>query len=161
MPDKEKFESLLLEIGKFKGHLGDDGETLLAALEQLEEIRLIVNNLYVYSGLKSFEDLRAGENSARFSEARSLNTRFAEHSAFVRPELMKIPEKELAQMIDETEGLHIHRHSIDETLRLRAYTLSESEEKILASASDPLGKFGNTFTALNNADMTFGEIISP
>jgi oligoendopeptidase F len=61
-------------------------------------------------------------------------------------------------MIDSTSGLDMHRHSIDETLRLRKYTLSEPEEKILAAASDPLGKYGSTFTALNNADMKFGEM---
>lgn len=157
--DKEKFESMLPEIDEFKGHLADDGETLLAAIKKIEEIEQLVGNLLVYSGLSSFEDLRVGDNSARFSEARSLYATFGEQTAFVSPELLKIPEEKLTQMINDTPGLHIYRHSIDETLRLRAYTLSEAEERILAGARDPLGKFGNTFTALNNADMTFGEML--
>jgi len=157
--DKEKFESMLPEIDEFKGHLADDGETLLAAIKKIEEIEQLVGNLLVYAGLSSFEDLRVGENSARFSEASSLYATFGEQTAFVSPELLKIPEEKLTQMINDTPGLHIYRHSIDETLRLRAYTLSEAEERILAGARDPLGKFGNTFTALNNADMTFGEML--
>lgn len=157
--DKEKFESMLPEIDEFKGHLADDGETLLAAIKKIEEIEQLVGNLLVYAGLSSFEDLRVGENSARFSEASSLYATFGEQTAFISPELLKIPEEKLTQMINDTPGLHIYRHSIDETLRLRAYTLSEAEERILAGARDPLGKFGNTFTALNNADMTFGEML--
>ena len=157
--DKEKFESMLPEIDEFKGHLADDGETLLAAIKKIEEIEQLVGNLLVYAGLSSFEDLRVGENSARFSEASSLYATFGEQTAFVSPELLKIPEEKLTRMINDTPGLHIYRHSIDETLRLRAYTLSEAEERILAGARDPLGKFGNTFTALNNADMTFGEML--
>lgn len=156
--DREKFESMLPEIGEFKGHLGDGGETLLSAIKKIEEISQIVGNLFVYAGLSSFEDLRVGENSARFSEAQALFARLGEETAFFSPELLAIPEEKLAQMIDDTWGLHMYRHSIDETLRLRKFTLSESEEKILAAASDPLGKYGNTFTALNNADMKFGEM---
>jgi oligoendopeptidase F len=156
--DKEKFESMLPEIGKFKGHLADDGKTLLAAIKKIEEVNLIVENLYVYAGLSSFEDLREGDNNARFSEARTLYANLGEEVAFFSPELLAIPEEKLAQLIDDTPGLDMYRHSIDETLRLRAYTLSETEEKILAAASDPLGKFGSTFSALDNADMTFGEM---
>jgi oligoendopeptidase F len=156
--DKEKFESMLPDIEKFKGRLADDGETLLAAIKKIEEVTQIVGNLYVYAGLSSFEDLRVGDNSARFSEAATLYANLGEETAFYGPELLSISEEKLARMIDDTPGLDMYRHSIDETLRLRAYTLSESEEKILAAASDPLGKFGNTFTALDNADMTFGEM---
>ena len=156
--DREKFESMLPEIDEFKGHLADGGETLLSAIRKIEEINQIVVNLYVYAGLSSFEDLRVGDNSARFSEAQTLYAKFGEATAFFSPELLSIPEEKLARMIDNTQGLHMYRHSIDETLRLRKFTLSESEEKILAAASDPLGKFGSTFTALNNADMKFGEM---
>jgi len=156
--DREKFESMLPEIREFKGHLADGGETLLSAIKKIEEVSQIAVNLWVYAGLSSFEDLRVGENSARFSEAQSLRARLGEETAFFNPELLSIPEEKLAKMIDDTWGLNMYRHSIDETLRLRKYTLSESEEKILAAAGDPLGKFGNTFTALNNADMKYGEM---
>ena len=157
--DRKKFESMLPDIREFKGHLADGGETLLSAIQKIEEISQIVTNLYVYAGLSSFEDLRVGENSARFSEAQTLFARLGEETAFFSPELLSIPEQKLNLMIDGTRGLHMYRHWIDETLRLRKYTLSESEEKILAAASDPLGKYGNTFTALNNADLKFGEMV--
>ena len=156
--DRKKFESMLPEIDEFRGHLADGGETLLSAIKKIEEISQIIINMYVYAGLSSFEDLRVGENSARFSEAQTLYAKLGEATAFYDPELLSIPEEKLAQMIDSTSGLDMYRHSIDETLRLRNYTLSESEEKILAAAGDPLGKFDNIFTALDNADMKFGEM---
>ena len=156
--DRKKFESMLPEIDEFRGHLADGGETLLSAIKKIEEISQIIINMYVYAGLSSFEDLRVGENSARFSEAQTLYAKLGEATAFYNPELLSIPEEKLAQMIDSTSGLDMYRHSIDETLRLRNYTLSESEEKILAAAGDPLGKFDNIFTALDNADMKFGEM---
>jgi oligoendopeptidase F len=122
--DREKFESMLPEIREFKGHLADGGETLLSAIRKTEELSQIVINLYVYAGLSSFEDLRVGENSASFSEGQLLYAKLGEETAFFSPELLSIPEEKLTRMIDQTSGLHVYRHSIDETLRLRKYTLS-------------------------------------
>jgi oligoendopeptidase F len=156
--DKEKFESMLPEIDQYKGHLADSGEALLAAITKIEEVSQIAENLYVYAGLSSFEDLRVGENSGRFSEAGTLLANLQEETAFFDPELMSISQERLDQMFGETPGLDIYRHWIDEKLRLRAHILPEAEEKILAASTDPLSKFGATFDALDNADLTFGEI---
>jgi oligoendopeptidase F len=62
-------------------------------------------------------------------------------------------------MIRSTKGLGIYRHFINEQLRMRGYTLSEAEEKILASASDALGKFSSVYGAFNNADIKYGQIV--
>jgi len=56
--DKKKFESMLPEVREFKGHLADGGETLLSAIEKIEEINQIVGNLYVYAGLSSSRRIR-------------------------------------------------------------------------------------------------------
>ncbi len=42
---------------------------------------------------------------------------------------------------------------------MRAYTLSEAEEKLLAMASDPLSKFDSVFTAIDSSDLQFGRIV--
>ena len=93
-----------------------------------------------------------------FSRARTLNSELSEATAFFSPELLAIPEKKLKAMVDKTKGLHIYRHYLDEELRMKKYTLSESEEKILAMASDPMAKFQQVFSAIDNADLTFGEM---
>jgi oligoendopeptidase F len=156
--DIEKLQAMTPEIVKFKGHLGDSGKSLLAAIKKQEEMSYILGNVYVYAGLKSYEDLRNSDNSAMFSRARTLNAELSEATAFFSPELLAIPQDKLNAMVDKTEGLHIYRHYLDEESRLRNYTLSESEEQILAMASDPLAKFKEVFSALDNADLSFGEM---
>lgn len=42
---------------------------------------------------------------------------------------------------------------------MRPYTLSESEEKLLAMAADPLDKFSGVFSAIDNADLAFGTVM--
>jgi oligoendopeptidase F len=156
--DVKKLQDKTPEMVAFKGRLADSGATLLAAIQKQEELSKILGNVYVYAGLKSFEDLRNSENGAMYSRTRSLNSELNEASAFFSPELLAIPSNKLKTMVDKTEGLHIYRHYLDEESRLRGYTLSEAEEKLLAMASDPMAGFSQVFSKLNNADLSFGEI---
>jgi len=72
--DVKKLQDKTPEMVAFKGRLAESGTTLLAAIKKQEELSQILGNLYVYAGLKSFEDLRDSDNSAMFSRARSLNS---------------------------------------------------------------------------------------
>jgi oligoendopeptidase F len=156
--DIEKFEKMLPEITSYQGRLGKSGKVLLEALQKIEEVEIIIDNIYVYAGLKSNEDTRIGENGAMFSRAQGLGAKYGEVTAFTRPELLAIPAKKLEKMIKKTQGLQVYRHQINEQLRMKQFTLNESEEKILAAASDPLGRFDSIFSAFNDADLKFGEM---
>ncbi|TXS96523.1 oligoendopeptidase F [Parahaliea maris] len=156
--DVKRLQDAIPAIEKYKGHLADDGETLLAAIRESEQLSRLLGRLYVYAGLKSFEDMRVGEDSARFSRAQGLSAELQTATAFMTPELVAIPEDKLLAMVEATPGLDIYRHYLDEESRMRPYTLSEKEETLLAMASDPLGKFSSVFGALDNADLEFGEI---
>lgn len=156
--DVLEFKAQLSELATFKGRLADSGDSLLEALQKQGEAESILWNLYVYAGLKSDQDLRDSNNAARFSQARTLSTEMEEKTAFFQPELMAIPDADLEKMIADTPGLQSYRHYLDEQLRLKAYTLSEREEQILALAGDPLSKFSQVYSALDDADMQYGEI---
>lgn len=157
--DFARVDELLPEVTAFRGRLGEGGGVLLAALEASQEAERVVGNLMVYAGLKSFEDLRNTDNSARYSRASALYSRFGEETAFFSPELLEIPEAELAAMVDATPGLQAYRHFLDEASRMRPYTLSEAEERLLAMASDPLGKPQSVFTQFDNSDLVLGTIL--
>jgi oligoendopeptidase F len=97
--DKAKLIALLPSIADYRGRLGNDGSTLLAAIEAIQAVETIVANLYVYAGLKNFEDTRISENGARFSEAQGLYSQFQQALAFFSPELLSIPEDTLAHYV--------------------------------------------------------------
>ncbi|MFV8818730.1 oligoendopeptidase F [Haliea sp. E17] len=159
--DAKRLQALMPKIKTHQGHLGDSGAALLAAIQQYEELNLLMERLYVYAGMKSFEDMRIGDNSARYSRAQALEAELNTLTAFMSPELLAIPETELNRMVASTPGLQVYRHFLDEQVRMRPYTLSEKEESLLAMASDPLGKFSSGFSALENADMVFGKVRTP
>ena len=157
--DREKFMNALPALEQFRGQLSTDGPTLLAAIEAMQSVETIIANLYVYAGLRSYEDTRVSENAARFSEAQSLYARYQETLSFFTPELLAIPEHTLSQLLASTPGLAVYTHYLEEIARMRPYTLSEAEEKLLAMASDPLDKFDSVFTAIDSSDLQFGTVI--
>ena len=157
--DREKFIATLPTLERFRGQLSTDGPTLLAAIEAMQSVETIIANLYVYAGLRSYEDTRVSENAARFSEAQSLYARYQETLSFFTPELLAIPEHTLSQLLASTPGLAVYTHYLEEIARMRPYTLSEAEEKLLAMASDPLDKFDSVFTAIDSSDLQFGTVI--
>ena len=60
--DKARFMAMLPGIARFKGTLGESGSQLLEAIEEIQRVEAIIANLYVYAGLKSYEDTRISEN---------------------------------------------------------------------------------------------------
>jgi oligoendopeptidase F len=152
-------DSLIPGLTRFKGHLSESGEVLYDAIKAQEEVATLLTDLYVFAGLKFFEDQRVSKNGGRFSRASALNTKYGEATAYFQPEILAIPQERLDAMIDGTEALHMYRHYFDTIVRMRPYTLSEPEERILALAADPLGKFYNVFNAIDNADLTYGTML--
>lgn len=157
--DAERLDGLIDEVLAYKGRLAEGGDVLLQALKAQEKASRLVGDLYVYAGLRSFEDQRNSENAARFSRAQGLQAGYEERRAFFVPELLAIDEDDLEAMIAATPGLETYRHYFAEQARMRPYTLTEAEERLLAMADDPLDKFSNVFSSLNNADLTFGTIV--
>ena len=108
--DRERFMKALPTLERFRGQLSTDGSTLLAAIKTMQSVETMIANLYVYAGLRSYEDTRVSENAARFSEAQSLYARYQETLSFFTPELLGIPERTLSQFIASTPGLAVYRH---------------------------------------------------
>ena len=157
--DRDRFIDALPRLEQYRGQLGTDGPTLLTAIESIQGVETIIANLYVYAGLRSYEDTRVSENAARYSEAQSLYAQYQQALSYFTPELLTIPEEALSQFIADTPALALYRHYFDETARMRPYTLSEAEEKLLAMASDPLDKFDSVFTAIDSSDLQFGTVV--
>ena len=157
--DFAKAQSLIPELTRFKGRLAESGETLYEAVMAQQEVVMLLTDLYVFAGLKFFEDQRTGKYGGMFSRAGALNADYGEATAYFQPEVLEISDDALAAMIEGTEELHAYRHYFDTIARQRPYTLTEAEEKILAMASDPLGKFADVFSAADNADLTYGTML--
>lgn len=81
--------------------------------------------------LSKDSDMRIGKYQSMDERVKSLYAKVGAESAFLRPELLQIPDRKLLEMIESNEELKIYKHSINDLLRSKKHTLSNPEEKFL------------------------------
>lgn len=148
-----KLQSDIGRISDYRDKLGDK-EKLIEFLILEESIALELGKTYVYAHMKSHEDLRASKFQEYAARADTLNTLFAESTAFYAPEILKIPENVLQSFLDD-DRLKAYAFHFEELLHSKSHTLSSEQEEILARASDIARTADNAFTMFTDADMKF------
>ncbi|MHB8079771.1 MAG: oligoendopeptidase F [Candidatus Krumholzibacteriia bacterium] len=141
-----------------RGTLGRSAPDLLATLEEIMAWRQRLGVLHVYASMRSDEDTRVGEHTARDGRADTLAVRFGEAVAWFEPELLAIPPPTIAAFLDDLPGLRLYAHFIDDIQRLKEHTLDADREELLAGAANLARGAGQVFNALNNADIAFGKV---
>lgn len=147
------------DIRKYKGKLDESAENLYYTIDTYFKM---LKNIYLisdYANRLSDEDLRISENQALTQKASNLWTNFAEASSFFSPEILRIePEKIQKFYVDKPE-LKNYERIISDIQRLRAHTLSENEEKILASFGLVVETPSNVYGIFNNAEMPYEKVV--
>ena len=150
--DFEWVNKKLPDYNNFEGKLAESPETLLNCFKFDDEINIRLERLYLYSMLSKDSDLRVSKYNSMDDRVKSLYSKVGAANSFIRPELLKIPDEVLLKMINSNNELKIYKHTIDDLLRSKEYTLSNPEEKILAMASELTQTPYNTFSIFTNAD---------
>jgi oligoendopeptidase F len=156
--DFSKVDALLPKMAGFKGRLSESGKTLLGCLQLQDSLWNIMDRLYVYAGLHSDEDTRVSTYQEMTGRAGSLRTKVRQATAYIEPEILTIPQSKLDELINSETGLKLYQHYIDNIIRMRAHTLSSSEEEILALAGNVTRAPEKIFTMIDDADIEFPSI---
>ena len=93
----------------FEGKLGNSAEDILACFKFDEEIGRKLERLYLYSMLSKDSDMSLSKYQGMDDRIKSLYTKVTTASSFIRPELLKIEEAKLLQMINSLPELKIYK----------------------------------------------------
>ena len=153
----EKAQADVAALSALPGTLKTSKESLKAGLDRVYAAAEPVELLYLYANLKKSGD--NGDPEAQALEARAMNLYVALSTAlsFVDPEILSIPEETLTAWMDDPL-LEDYRHILEDTARMRKYTLPYAQEKMLSQLSDAAGTPDNVFTMLESVDMTFPDV---
>ncbi|MDC0704067.1 MULTISPECIES: oligoendopeptidase F [Priestia] len=154
----EEVKALIPQMEKFKGKLGESAQTLYDALQEQDELTMRVSKLYTYAHMRYDQDTTNSFYQGLNDRIKTLYTQIASALSYVTPEILSIEESKIKQYMAEHKELKLYAHALDEITRERPHILSESEEALLAQASEVLGSSSNTFGMLNNADLEFPSI---
>lgn len=155
--DIKRVKELIEESKKYKGILSDSKENLYSALNISEQASRILQNLYVYTHMKSHEDTRINKNQGNATKTDMLSTELSMATSYMVPEIIAMDSEKLNRYLKD-EKLSYYKKYIDDILRLKPHTLNEREEELLAAVSDLSGIPENVYDMLSFADLQFSEI---
>lgn len=164
-PQESVWQTDLDELGKdisgyesFRGTLTDSAERIKACLEFDIDISRRIEKLYTHAHLRNDEDKTHTQNQSNFEKVVRLHTRTAEASSYIQSELMTIPEDRMSDFLQDKE-LEFYKLHLERILRYRKHTLSEIEEKLLASSAEMARAARDAFDMLDNADLKLGTVV--
>jgi oligoendopeptidase F len=155
--DAARVPELLATAAAHRGMLDASPMALLVALDDLMEVRRVVERLRTFAALRRDEDQTAAEAFARYDRSISLAVQVGEALAWVMPEILAMPEGKLGVFATDAV-LHRYRHLLDDVQRQRPYVRSTEVEEVLAQAADLTRAPIEAFSALDNADLTYGKV---
>jgi oligoendopeptidase F len=157
--DVDMLNNEVEKLADFKGRLGESSETLYSALKTGSNLTKTLWSCWTYASNLSNENLNISENQSLMQQMQALGTKFGEVTAFFEPEVLQIPKEKIDQFLNEKPELAAEFDMyIDNIQRLRAHTLTEPEEKILASFNLIAGNQSEVYDIFNNAEMPFSKV---
>ncbi len=165
-PSDESWEQALATLQEdrntlisYAGRLGESGQILFQYLENAERIAAKESLLAEYIMRKADEDTRDAKYQALSGKFMSVYVDLQTAISFETPQIMAIPEEMLDAFYADCPELERYRRYLTETRRLKAHTLSDAEERILASAGEMAQAPNTIFDVLSDADMTYPDAI--
>lgn len=154
----KKVEDYLGKEEAFKGHLGDDAETLYQALRLEDEIETELEEVYVYAHLKQDQDTANDKYTGFEARAHQLAIKLSSAWSFLVPELLQIEEARVQKFISSHDGLKRFEFDLKLINEQRPHVLDAEKEKLLTEAQDALSTPSNVFSMFDNADLTFEDV---
>jgi oligoendopeptidase F len=155
---KEELASRFDEVTKYQGKLASSASELLACMEFDSEISKEFGRLHSYAAMKSDEDTRDSKYMAMRQEMQQLGTDYNSKAAFIVSEIAQLDQGQVDTFMRRQPGLKIFKMAIHDVLRMKAHTLSEKEEKILAEAGLMASGPSSIYSVFSNAELPYPEI---
>ena len=156
--DFAQLQDRLPGLASLQGTLAGSGAALLAAIDAIHDVRRGLERLLIFANLRSDEDTRVGENTARKGRAGSLAVNYAEAASWFESEVLEIAPERLAELVAAEPGLATYAHFFDNIHRGRAHTLPAEQEALLAGAGLMARGASQVFNAFDNADLKLGQV---
>jgi oligoendopeptidase F len=152
-----KIEALAAEFAAQKGAASTSAKSLLAALQLRDQINIQLEKLSAYAAMRRDEDMREPGPQALYQRAQTLAVKWEESSAWFQPELLRIPEAQLRDWLQQPE-LKVYAHFFDDLLRSKAHILPAREEELLAMAGKALDSTSDAFGLLSNTELRWRTV---
>jgi oligoendopeptidase F len=155
---KARVATEIPKLSRFKGTLGTSAAHLADALDAANGVSKDFVRVYIYANMKSDEDTRVSTYQAMQQEMQQLGARFGAETSFIEPEILKVGKATVDRFMAAEPRLTVYRLYLDDIQRRAAHTLSDEQERLLASSSVATGAASNVYGILSNADFPYPTV---
>ena len=145
-------------LASHAGTLGSSPQALADVLDAVMRLDKELARLYVYASMLGDQDTRDSGPQGMQQEMQQLVADFGAHTAYIRPEILRIDRATIERFIGSEPRLAVYRFYLDNIVRRASHTLTDAEERILASAGPLAGSASNIFGILANADFPYPTV---
>jgi len=142
-------------LKKFQGHLGDNPDTFIEAMNAMDALIQRSARMRVYATMSSAADTADQAGAAMISKAMSALAQVGAASSFVDPELLDIGEGLLHQWLNDDARLKLYEHYFNDLFRKQTHVRNAEVEELLGMLRDPFSSTSATTNLLANADFKF------
>ncbi len=143
----------LPELEALKGTLAQNGQALLAVLQKRDELFEELESLFVYASMRKDEDTTNSKYQGMYDRAMQLVVSASTIASYIEPEILAIPQTTLDRFVQDTPGLGVYKHQLDDLNRKRPHVRSAEVEAILAAAGEISDAPDSIFSMIENADL--------
>lgn len=154
----KRWEVLLNKLLDMKNHILDNSKTLANFLKIDEEYDRLTSKIYIYANMNCDTNTKDASKQALKLKAENLVEKGHENLSFVIPEILKSTYDNILKLLKE-ENLLKYQFYFEQLFREKPYILSDREEAIISLATSAFGGASDAFYNLDNADITFDEVI--
>ena len=143
---------------KLKGTLASGPAAVAKAYRDLDEIGQLQYLTYRYPQLQRDVNTRDQTVAGRFQRIGAVFAKFDTATAWMTPELLKIPEATMRGWIDQTPALAPYRFTILDNYRRQQHVLDEAGERLLSLGSRSNQTANAAYQELSTSDIQFPTI---
>ena len=154
--DKTKGE--IPQLTQYQGKLTSSAAALADALEKMSALDKELSRQYVYASMLADQDTRVAATQGMKQEMSQIYSDFAAAAAFIEPEILKSDRAKIDGFIASEPRLKVYAFYLSDITRRGPHTLSEAEEKLLASSGPMAGAPSEVYNTLANADFPFPTV---
>lgn len=156
--DLDKSIELANELKSMEDNFTSSPTLLLKSINiYLDGLRLL-ENAYTYAHMRHDEDNANSKYTELNEKCMSYAAKFSAIVSFFVPKLLETDREIIETYINQEQGLQEYKFMLMQILDTKEHTLSSEQEHILASLGEVLDAPDEIFSALNDVDMTFGEV---
>ena len=146
-------------LAAFSGKLAQSAENLFAYLQRSEQLNVKADRLGNYCMRRADEDTRDPACQAMQGKFMSVMVALSAATSFDTPEIMALDDDTLERFYREYPALEGYRRYLTNLRRMKEYTLSAAEEKLLAAAGELARTPDDIYGSFADADMTFPDAV--